>query len=65
MRIVSFAFLTRIFFLKGDMNVSTSALWASLGTLGILFVAKMMPKLCGVYPLARQHIDPCERSRRC
>ena len=28
MRVVSFAFLTPFFFLKGGMNVSTSALWA-------------------------------------
>ncbi len=58
MRVVSFAFLTPFFFLKGGMNVSTSALWASLGTLGILFVAKMVPKLLGVYPLARKFTSP-------
>ena len=58
MRIVSFAFLTPFFFLKGGMNVSTSALWASLGTLGVLFVAKMVPKLLGVYPLARKFTSP-------
>jgi len=54
MRVVAFAFLTPFFFLKGGLNVSTSALWASLGTLGILFAAKMGPKLLGVYPLARR-----------
>jgi Kef-type K+ transport system membrane component KefB len=58
MRVVSFAFLTPFFFLKGGMNVSTSALWASLGTLGILFAAKMGPKLIGVYPLARRYTSP-------
>jgi Kef-type K+ transport system membrane component KefB len=58
MRVVSFAFLTPFFFLKGGMNVSTSALWASLGTLGILFAAKMGPKLIGVYPLARKYTSP-------
>jgi Kef-type K+ transport system membrane component KefB len=58
MRIVSFAFLTPFFFLKGGMNVSTSALWASLGTLGVLFVAKMVPKLLGIYPLARKFMSP-------
>jgi Kef-type K+ transport system membrane component KefB len=58
MRVVSFAFLTPFFFLKGGMNVSTSALWASLGTLGILFAAKMGPKLISVYPLARRYTSP-------
>jgi Kef-type K+ transport system membrane component KefB len=58
MRVVSFAFLTPFFFLKGGMNVSTSALWANLGVLGILFVAKMGPKLLGVYPLARRFTSP-------
>ena len=58
MRVVSFAFLTPFFFLKGGMNVSTSALWANLGILGILFVAKMGPKLVGIYPLARRFTAP-------
>lgn len=58
MRVVSFAFLTPLFFVKGGMNVSTSALWANLGVLGILFVAKMAPKLVGVYPLARRFTAP-------
>ena len=52
MRVVSFAFLTPFFFLKGGMNVSTSALWANLGVLAVLFLAKMGPKLAAVYPLA-------------
>lgn len=58
MRIVSFAFLTPFFFFKGGMNVSTSALWANLGVLGVLVVAKMVPKLLGVYPLARRFTSP-------
>lgn len=58
MRVVSFAFLTPFFFLKGGMNVSTSALWANLGILGVLFAAKMGPKLVGVYPLARRFTAP-------
>ena len=57
-RVVSFAFLTPFFFLKGGMNVSTSALWANLGVLGILFAAKMGPKLACVYPLARRYTSP-------
>jgi Kef-type K+ transport system membrane component KefB len=58
MRVVAFAFLTPFFFLKGGMNVSTSALWANLGVLGVLFAAKMGPKLVGVYPLARRFTSP-------
>ena len=58
MRVVAFAFLTPFFFLKGGMNVSTSALWANLGILALLFVGKMVPKLAGVYPLARRYTAP-------
>jgi Kef-type K+ transport system membrane component KefB len=58
LRIVSFAFLTPFFFLKGGLNVSTSALWANLGILALLFVAKMGPKLTAVYPLARRFTAP-------
>jgi len=61
MRVVSFAFLTPFFFLKGGMSVSTSALWANLGILGILFAAKMGPKLIAVYPLARRFTAPHAR----
>ncbi len=58
MRVVAFAFLTPLFFFKGGMNVSVSALWASLGTLVVLFFAKLVPKLVGVYPLARRYCRP-------
>jgi len=58
LRVVSFAFLTPFFFVKGGMNVSTSAVWASIGVLGVLFAAKMGPKLIGVYPLARRFTSP-------
>jgi Kef-type K+ transport system membrane component KefB len=58
MRVVSFAFLTPFFFLKGGMNVSAGALWANLGVLGILFVGKMVPKFAGIYPLARRFTAP-------
>jgi Kef-type K+ transport system membrane component KefB len=58
MRVVAFAFLTPFFFLKGGMNVSASALWGNLGILGLLFVWKMIPKLVGVYPLARRYCSP-------
>ena len=34
--------------------MSLSAVWASLGALGLLVAAKMVPKLAGIYPLARR-----------
>jgi Kef-type K+ transport system membrane component KefB len=58
MRVVAFAFLTPFFFLKGGMNVSASALWGNLGVLALLFAGKMLPKLAGVYPLARRFTSP-------
>ena len=58
LRVVSFAFLTPFFFLKGGMSVSASALWGNLGILGLLFAGKMVPKFAGVYPLARRYCSP-------
>jgi Kef-type K+ transport system membrane component KefB len=58
MRVVAFAFLTPFFFLKGGMNVSLGALWANLGVLGLLFLAKMVPKFGGIYPLALRYTAP-------
>jgi Kef-type K+ transport system membrane component KefB len=58
MRVVAFAFLTPFFFLKGGMSVSAGALWANLGILAVLFVAKLVPKVGGVYPLARRYTAP-------
>jgi Kef-type K+ transport system membrane component KefB len=58
LRVVAFAFLTPFFFLKGGLNVSLSAVWASIGTLGLLVLGKMLPKFGGVYPLARRYASP-------
>jgi Kef-type K+ transport system membrane component KefB len=58
LRVVAFAFLTPLFFLKGGLSVSLSAVWANLGVLGLLFAAKIVPKLAGVYPLARRFTAP-------
>src|SRR6266545_7277429 len=58
MRVVAFAFLTPFFFLKGGLSVSAGALWANLGVLGLLFAGKMVPKIVGVYPLARRFTAP-------
>jgi len=60
LRVVAFAFLTPLFFLKGGMNVSLGAVWANIGILALLFAAKMVPKLVGVYPLARRYTAPHE-----
>lgn len=57
-RVVAFAFLTPFFFLKGGLSVSLSAVWANLSVLGLLVLAKMVPKLGGVYPLARRLTAP-------
>jgi Kef-type K+ transport system membrane component KefB len=58
LRVVAFAFLTPFFFLKGGMSVAVGALWANFGILCLLFAAKLVPKLVGVYPLARRFTAP-------
>ncbi len=58
LRVVAFAFLTPLFFLKGGVNVSLGAVWANVGVLALLFAAKMVPKLVGIYPLARRFTAP-------
>jgi Kef-type K+ transport system membrane component KefB len=58
LRVVAFAFLTPFFFIKGGLNVSLSAVWANLGVLALLCVAKIVPKIGGVYPLARKYTRP-------
>ena len=58
LRVVAFAFLTPFFFLKGGLNLSLGAVWANLGLLVVLAAAKMLPKLGGVYPLARRYCSP-------
>ena len=55
LRVVAFAFLTPFFFMRGGMNVSLAAVFANIGVLGVLFAAKMVPKLGLVYPLGRRH----------
>ena len=58
LRVVAFAFLRPFFFLKGGLGVSLGAVWANLGLLGLVFAAKVVPKLAGVYPLARRFTAP-------
>ena len=54
LRVVAFSFLTPFFFVKGGLNVSLGAVAANLGLLGVLLLAKMVPKIAFVYPLARR-----------
>ena len=56
LRIVAFAFLTPFFFIKGGLNVSLGAVFSNLGLLGALLLAKMLPKIAFIYPLARRAI---------
>jgi Kef-type K+ transport system membrane component KefB len=56
LRIVAFAFLTPFFFLRGGLNVSLGAVFANLGLLAVLFVAKMAPKIGMILPLARRFV---------
>jgi Kef-type K+ transport system membrane component KefB len=59
-RVVAFAFLTPFFFLKGGMNVSLRLVWANLGLLAMLFAAKQVTKVLGVYPLSIRYLAPRE-----
>ena len=54
LRVVAFALLTPIFFIKGGMNVSLGAVARNLGLLAVLLAAKMLPKVGFIYPLARR-----------
>jgi Kef-type K+ transport system membrane component KefB len=58
LRVVAFAFLTPFFFVKGGLNVSLGAVFRNLGLLGALLLAKMVPKVALVYPLARRAAPP-------
>jgi Kef-type K+ transport system membrane component KefB len=58
LRVVAFAFLTPFFFMKGGMSVSLGSVVTNLGLLALLFAGKMVPKLLGVYPLARRFTAP-------
>jgi Kef-type K+ transport system membrane component KefB len=56
LRVVAFAFLTPFFFIRGGLNVSLGAVFANLGLLGVLFAAKLLPKIALVYPVARRYM---------
>ncbi|MBN1172753.1 MAG: cation:proton antiporter [Micromonosporaceae bacterium] len=58
LRVVAFALLTPLFFLRSGMAVSLPLVWASLGLLTMLLVVKLVAKLAAVYPLARRYAHP-------
>jgi Kef-type K+ transport system membrane component KefB len=57
-RVVAFALLTPLFFLRSGMNVSLTLVIANVGVLGALLAVKLVLKAVGVYPLARRFARP-------
>lgn len=57
-RVVSFAFLTPIFFLKGGLNVDAGQLAAGAWLLGAFLVVKVAAKFAGVLPVALRYVRP-------
>jgi Kef-type K+ transport system membrane component KefB len=57
-RVVAFALLTPLFFLRSGMNVSLPLVVANLGLLGTLLAVKLTVKSAAVYPLARRYATP-------
>jgi Kef-type K+ transport system membrane component KefB len=57
-RVVSFAFLTPIFFLKGGLNVDVRHLAAGAWLLLALLVVKVATKFAGVLPAALRYVRP-------
>jgi Kef-type K+ transport system membrane component KefB len=53
LRVVSFAFITPIFFMNGGMNISLRLLWANMGLFLLLLSVKLVTKFVGVYPATR------------
>ena len=57
-RIVSFAFLTPIFFLKGGLNVDARELASGAWLLAAFLVVKIAMKFAGVMPAALRYVRP-------
>ncbi|NMB81150.1 MAG: cation:proton antiporter [Ignavibacteria bacterium] len=53
MRSIAFAMFTPFYFIKAGLFVSLSAIWAGLAVIGLFLLIKIVTKLVGVYPLAR------------
>jgi Kef-type K+ transport system membrane component KefB len=52
MRSIAFALLTPFFFLRAGLLVSAPALVSGAGVIGVLFAAKLVAKMAGVWPVA-------------
>jgi Kef-type K+ transport system membrane component KefB len=57
-RVVSFAFLTPIFFLKGGLNVQLSYLATGAWLLAAFLLIKIVTKFAGVLPVALRYVRP-------
>lgn len=57
-RVVSFAFLTPIFFLKGGLNIDVRFLAGGAGLLGLFLLIKVASKFAGVLPVALRYVRP-------
>lgn len=57
-RVVSFAFLTPIFFLKGGLNVDVGEAVAGAWLLAAFLFVKIATKFAGVLPVALRHVRP-------
>lgn len=57
-RVVCFAFLTPIFFLKGGLNVDLKYLASGAGLLGLFLAVKIVTKFVGVLPAALRYVRP-------
>lgn len=57
-RVVCFAFLTPIFFLKGGLNVDLTYLATGAGLLGLFLAVKIVTKFAGVLPAALRYVRP-------
>ena len=56
LRVVAFALLTPIFFIKAGMNVSLREVYLNLGMLAFFFGVKIAAKFAGVYPLSVAYV---------
>jgi Kef-type K+ transport system membrane component KefB len=57
-RVVCFAFLTPIFFLKGGLSVDLKYLATGAGLLGLFLAVKILMKFIGVLPAALRYVRP-------
>lgn len=53
MRSIAFTIFTPFYFIKAGLFVSLTALWASLGLIGVLLVIKIVTKYVGVWPMTK------------